>query len=168
MIDWTRQARASAVLLATAVAGTAAGARETVGVYGGWGSFRDDAPARCYAVAGPADLPRSVSSPTFVSIASWPTRRVVNQVHVRLGREARDGSAILLSIDGQVFQLVGRRFDAWAPSHAVDRAVVAAMRTGIDLRVSARDRNGNAFTDRYALSGAASAIDAAALACLPR
>lgn len=42
------------------------------------------------------------------------------------------------------------------------------MRTGVLATVSARDENGDAFSDRYALTGAASAIDAAALACRPR
>lgn len=144
-----------------------AGARETVGVYRAWAAFRDDAPARCFAVTGPAQLPPG-ASPAFATVATWPARRTFNQIHLRLGREARGQSAILLNIDGRVFQLVGRGFDAWAPRRAVDRAIVAAMRTGIALTVSARDRNGNAFADRYALNGAATAIDAAALACRPR
>lgn len=157
----------SAALLLLVFAGPAE-ARQTIGVYKLWAAFRDDAPARCYAITGPAGLPPRASSPAFASVATWPARRTVNQVHLRLSRAGREGSAILLAVDGQVFQLVGRRFDAWAPGGVVDRAIVAAMRTGVDLTVTARDQRGNAFTDRYALNGAATAIDAAVLACRPR
>lgn len=142
-----------------------ASARDTIGVYQGWASFRDIRPDRCYAITGPAGLPQGASSPAFASVANWPRRRATSQLHMRLGRAAREGSAILLTIDGRVFQLGGRGVDAWAPGGAVDRAIVAAMRTGIRMTVSARDERGNGFTDAYALGGAATAIDAAALAC---
>lgn len=137
-------------------------ARTTIGVHGNWAAFRDDIPPRCYAIAAPI-VP---GGGAFASVANWPARRVRGQLHLRLYRDARGGSAILLNIDGQVFQLVGRGPDAWAPNRAVDRAIVAAMRTGVSMAVSARDRNGNGFTHAYALNGAASAIDAAALACV--
>lgn len=137
-------------------------ARTTIGVHGNWAAFRDDVPPRCYAITAPV-VP---SGGAFASVANWPTRRVGGQVHLRLYRDARPGSAILLTIDGQVFQLVGRGADAWAPNRAADRAIAAAMRTGVSMAVSARDANGNGFTHAFALNGAASAIDAAALACV--
>lgn len=138
--------------------------RTTIGVHGGWAAFRDDAPQRCYANTAPV-VP---GGGAFASVANWPTRRVRGQVHLRLYRDARPGSAILLTVDGQVFQLVGRGADAWARDRRSDRAIVAAMRTGLSMTIAARDTNGNGFTHAYALSGAASAIDAAALACAGR
>lgn len=136
--------------------------RTTVGVHGNWAAFRDDRPRRCYAITAPA-VP---GGGAFASVANWPARRIAGQLHFRLYRNARPGSAILLNIDGQVFQLVGRGADAWSRNRGVDRAIVAAMRTGVSMTVSARDENGNGFIHAYALGGAASAIDAAALACV--
>lgn len=133
--------------------------RTRIGVYKAWAVFRD--PARCYALTAPV-VP---GGGAFASVANWPRRRVVNQLHLRLYRPARAGSAILLTIDDQLFQLVGRGADAWAPHSQADRAIVAAMRTGVSMTVSARDERGNGFTHAYALNGAATAIDAAALAC---
>lgn len=143
---------------------TPAYSRTTIGVYGNWAAFGDDAPPRCYAITVPA-VP---GGGAFASVANWPTRRVGAQLHLRLYRDARPGSAILLNVDGQVFQLVGRGADAWARNGTTDRAIVAAMRTGVSMSVSARDRTGNGFTHVYELNGAASAIDAAALACVGR
>ena len=49
-----------------------------------------------------------------------------------------------------------------------DIAIQAAMRTGIDLVVETRSLRGLLVRDRYRLRGAATAMDAAALACAPR
>lgn len=147
-----------------AVGGAPLWARETVGVYKSWAAFRDARPNRCYAVSAPV-VP---GGGAFASVANWPGRRVAGQLHLRLYRPARAGSAILLTVDDRVFQLVGRGADAWAPGKAVDRAIVAAMRTGVAMNVSARDERGNGFTHAYSLNGAATAIDAAALACVSR
>lgn len=148
------------------IAAPALAARETVGVYKGWAAFRDDAPPRCFAITAP-QVP---GGGAFASVASWADerkagRRVAGQVMMRLYRQVREGSAILLTIDGRVFQLVGRGAEAWARGPAEDRAIVAAMRSGVSMTVSARDERGNAFTHSYALGGAATAIDAALLAC---
>jgi len=152
------------VLLALAVPGSPAAAqRTTVGVHGGWAVFRDAGPARCYAISAPQDRTPGASA----SVSAWPGRRVAGQLHLRFHRPARAGSAVVLTVDDRLFQLVARGLDAWAPSPAADRAIVAAMRTGVAMTARARDENGGAMTFSYALNGAATAIDAALLACRP-
>lgn len=137
--------------------------RATLGVHGGWAAFRDDAPPRCYAIA----VPENRTSGAFASVGSWPGRRVSGQVHLRFHRATRTGSAVVLTIDDKLFQLVARGANAWAPSPAADRAIIAAMRTGVTMTLRVRDENGGAMAFRYALNGAATAIDAAVLACRP-
>lgn len=149
-------------MAALAIAGPLA-ARTVVGVYNGWAAFRDDAPRRCHAIAAP-DLP---TRGAFAAVGFWPDRRVSGQVHFRFHRPARAGSAVLLTIDDRVFQLGARGANAWAPSPAADRAIVAAMRTGVAMSVAARDEAGGTMVFGFALNGAATAIDAAALACRP-
>ena len=139
-------------------------ARDAVGAYGNWAVFADDDPRRCYALSAP----RVPGGQASLAIGIWPDKRVGPQVHVRLARPARAGSAILLQIDDRVFPLRGGGTDAWAPDHAADRAIVTAMRTGVRLAVTTRDARGGSYVDAYALSGAATAIDAAAIACRRR
>lgn len=141
-----------------------ASARDTVGVYRGWATFRDDDPTRCYALTAPSPLRRGA----FAAVGWWPDRRVAGQVQIRFAQAVRPGSAILLTIDGRPFQLRGRGRDGWAPNRETDRAIVAAMRTGVTMAAAARDEAGRPLDDRYALSGAASALDAAAIACRSR
>ncbi len=138
------------------------GARETIGVYGGWGAFSDDGPRRCYAIAQPVDPRQRVG---FLSIAAWPGQNVRGQLHVRLSRPPAANARVTLSVGERRFDLVAGDADAWAPDARTDAAIVVAMRSGRSLSVEALGRGGAPFADTYALAGAATAIDAAALAC---
>ena len=160
-------ARAAAFLaLLAALAAPAIAQRSSLGVFGGWAAFRD--PGRCYAIAAPVAGPQPEGWRPFLSVGHFPARGAGGQVHVRLSRVKRDGSAVLLRIDGQSYQLVGSGRDAWAPDGRADDAILAAMRTGLSLVVETRAANGARFRDGYQLRGAATAIDAAALACRAR
>lgn len=142
-------------------------ARDALGVHDGWGAFRDARPPRCFAIAEPMRKRRGAWK-AFASIAHWPTQRVRGQLHVRLSRERRADAAVMLTIDGRGFPLVGGRVDAWAPDARSDAAIVAAMRSGRVMTVMTASAAGGRFADSYALKGAATAIDAAALGCARR
>jgi hypothetical protein len=153
--------RAGLILLALMAP---AGGREAIGVYHGWGAFREADPPRCFAIAEP--LRRGAGA--FAGVATWPGRGIRNQLAIRLSRPVRAGIAPTLSIDERRFSLVARGQDAWAPDARTDAAIVAAMRSARSMSVSGVSAAGRPFADTYALPGAASAIDAAALACLGR
>lgn len=151
------------VLLLFALAAPAAAQRESLGIFSLWGAFRDQ--GRCYAVAQPFQSPRPEGWRPFASIAFRPDRGIHGQLHVRLSRAKRAGSAVLLRIDGRSFQLVAGARDAWAPDPRADLDIRTAMRTGIDMVVETRTGRGALVRDHYRLRGAATAIDAAAIAC---
>src|SRR5690606_30840207 len=121
----------------------------------------------CYAIAEPQAASRRGERP-FAAILFWSDGGAHGQLHVRLAAPKRKASAILLRVDGQIFQLVGGGANAWAPDSAADQRIVAAMRRGAVMTVTTRSEQGLALRDRYRLRGAATAIDAAALACAPR
>jgi len=153
--------RAAALLLALAAP---ANGREAVGVWQAWGAFREADPPRCFAVAEPVRH----GTGAFASVATWPRRGVRNQLALRLSRPVRDGIAPTLSIDERRFSLTAHGQEAWASDARTDAAIVAAMRSARSMSVSGVGASGLPFADTYALPGAASAIDAAALACLDR
>lgn len=152
-------------LILLAVAAPAGAQPDAIGVYGQWGSFATKAPRSCYAIAAPIPGRKALDWKPFASVAYWPERRVQAQVHFRLSRDKRADSAVLLRIDDQIFQLIAGGRDAWAPDAAADAQIVAAMRTGVAMRVETRGANGSRVRDSYSLRGAATAIDAAAIAC---
>jgi hypothetical protein len=149
--------------LAAFAALPAAAARESLGVFSTWGAFRDG--ARCYAISEPVQPGGRDGARPFAAVGYWPERGRGGQLHVRLRGPKREGSAVLLRIDGRSFQLAGGPRDAWAPDAAADAEIQAAMRMGIEMSVETRAAGGAAMRDQYRLRGAATAIDAAAVAC---
>ncbi|MGA9581500.1 MAG: hypothetical protein WBR13_05990 [Allosphingosinicella sp.] len=149
-----------------ALAAPALAQPQSLGIFGAWGAFRG--PERCYAVAEPDKPPRPGDGRGFASVGYWPARAVGGQAYFRLSRSKREGSAVILRIDDRTFQLRGGGPDAWAADPAADSEIVSAMRIGIEMSIETRSASGGRVRDSYRLRGAATAIDAAAIACARR
>lgn len=143
-------------------------AKDSLGVFGQWGAFRDGEVPRCYAIAAGEDTRARREHVPFVSIGSWPRRQLRGQVYLRLSRTLAPQPRLRLTLAGQSFELAGNGTEAWAPDARTDAAIIAAMRSASRMSVSANDARGNRFSDRYSLEGAATAIDAASLGCARR
>ena len=153
-------------LLALLLLAAPATARDVLGVYQRWGAFRDADPPRCFAIARP--IAGAGRTGGFASVADWPRRRVRGSLHIRLSRPRDPSAAVTLSIGERRFTLAATTRDAWAADAPSDRAIAAAMRGGRSMSVEWVGAAGRPFADVYALGGAATAIDAAALACAGR
>lgn len=156
------------LLLAVALAAAPAAAKDSLGVFGSWGAFRDPTVPRCYAIAIPTVSRSARDYAPFASVGTWPRRGVRGQVHFRLSRAVAERASITLSIAGQRLTLTGSGGDAWATDRGMDAAIIAAMRSADSMTVSARDQRGRQFSDRYPLTGAATAMDAATVGCARR
>lgn len=139
-------------------------ARESLGVYDSWAAFKDASPARCYAIAKAGG---KTAAPAYATVSLWPDKGVRGAVHLVLSREVADtgakGARLRLAVGDKRFDLVAKGRNAWAADTRGDAAIVAAMRSASRMSVS-----GGGFTDRYTLSGAATAIDAATVGCAKR
>ncbi|MEA3066273.1 MAG: hypothetical protein QOJ27_2734 [Sphingomonadales bacterium] len=155
--------RLALLLLAAA---TPAVAQQSLGVFGLWVAFRT--PERCYAIAEPEEPGRAGDGAAYASVGYWPQRGLRGQAYFRFRQPKRAGSAVLLRIDDRTFQLRGGGTGAWTADAAADAEIVAAMRTGIEMTIQTRAGNGALLRDSYPLRGAATAIDAAAIACARR
>jgi hypothetical protein len=128
-----------------------------------WGAFARA--GHCYAISEPYRAGRAERTGAYASVGWWPGRGVRGQLHFRLSRIKRPGSAVLLRIDDRTFQLRGGGGDAWAADARSDAEIVTAMRTGLEMSLETRSERGALIRDSYRLRGAATAIDAAAIAC---
>jgi hypothetical protein len=160
--------RLATAAVATAALGVSASAadRTAIGVFRDWGAFRDGsagAPTRCFAIAEPPRGTAAAGHGAFASVASWPSKRVRAQLAIRLSHAPR--GSVTLSIANAPFRLDVRGQDAWAHDRHADAAIVATMRSGSSMSISGVTADGTPFADAYRLRGAASAIDAASLAC---
>ena len=152
-------------LLLIALPLAVAQARDTLGLYDDWGAFRDARPPRCFAIAEPARRSRDKAVRPFVTVSYWPAAGLRWQLYVRLRQVKKRGAPVYAVIADRRFLLASGGAQAWAPDAAADAAIVAAMRGAPSLSVVAIDLAGRPFADIYRLRGAATAIDAAALAC---
>ncbi|MEM9086228.1 MAG: invasion associated locus B family protein [Pseudomonadota bacterium] len=154
MIRWLA---AAALLVTSPVA-----AKESLGVFSDWATFRDAETPRCYAIA---QYTTDEDETGYVTVGTWPELDVRGQVHVRLSRETMPGARVRMRIGNRRFDLKSEGQKAWAKDNGMDAAIIAAMRSATSMRVSSIATNGRAFTDRYTLEGAATAMDAALIGC---
>ena len=144
-----------------------AGERVALGVWERWGAIRDNDPRRCFAIAQPVTPDGGTDrGGAFASVAAGANGG--RTLYLRLSRPRGAGAPLTLAIDERRFALVGDAATARAPDPATDRAIVAAMRGARAMTVTTLDPRGRTLADTYALAGAATAIDAAALGCLRR
>jgi hypothetical protein len=158
--------RLPALLLGTLLLCAApAVARESLGLYGSWGAFRDPLVPRCYAIAmaEPSAMQRDYQP--YAAIGTWPRRGARSQVHLRLSRKLAANAPVTLRIGERRIVLTAGGGDAWPRDNADNAAIVAAMRSAPSMTVSARDAKGRPFANTWALAGAASAMDAALIGC---
>lgn len=153
--------KAAAILLLLLAASPAL-AKDRLGAWQSWAAFRDAGTARCYAIGSPEE---SSGSGGFLSVGFWPKRGLSHQLYVRLSRERSSNSGITLSAGGRRFQLVARGNSGWAKDRQMDLAILAAIRSAQSVSIQSIGRDGRTIIDAYATRGAASAVDAAALAC---
>jgi len=142
------------------LAASPAPARDTLGQFGRWGAFRDG--THCYAVSEPVKKDADGS----VTLSSSPARGVRIQFHARLSRPAAADRAAVVRIGSSTIPLAARDRDAWAADNRTELRILAAIRNADSLAVSAIDARGRRFTDRYALAGGPSAVDAAMIGCI--
>src|SRR5687768_3851171 len=91
--------------LAVLVSAAPVAARDSLGVFGQWGAFRDPKVPRCYAIAQPEKA--GGTGTAYASVGTWPKRGVRGQLHVRLSRAVTKGGSVSLSLGGQRFALTG-------------------------------------------------------------
>ena len=140
-------------------------AKDRLGAWQSWAAFKDAETPRCYAIGAPEE---SSGEGGYLSVGFWPKRGVGHQIYVRLSRERSSNGGITLSAGGRRFRLVPKGNGGWAKDRTMDLAIIAAIRSSQSMSIESVGRNGGNIIDAYALRGAASAIDAAALGCAGR
>ena len=128
--------------------------------------------ARSAATAAATPSPQPFQAPAarawrpFAAIGHWPDRQIGAPVHVRLSREKRPRLGGAAPHRRPQLPAARRRPRRLGAGRRADADIIAAMRTGIEMVVETRSTRGRLVRDQYRLRGAATAMDAAALACV--
>jgi hypothetical protein len=137
----------------------AAPAPRIVAAAGKWAALAG--PGQCDA-ASLSLLPASRTRLQGRASLSFDGRSRHGQFAATLSKAVAGGASVMLTIDDQPFLLVARGSGAWSRGPAQEAAIIAALRSATRMRIEGRSARGLRFIDRYDLSGAPTAIDAAA------
>ena len=151
------------LLLMLASTTLAAPTPRIVAAEGRWAAL---ASARQCDAASLSLLPSSKTRLQGRASLSFDGRSRHGQFAATLSKAVPSGASVLLTIGDQPFLLVTRGAGAWSRGPAQEAAIIAAMRGATRMRIEGRSARGLRFIDRYDLTGAPTAIDAAAACAL--
>ncbi len=102
----------------------------------------------------------------YVTVTHRPRARIRDQVNFIMGYPLKPGSEVKVSVDGKRrFRLFTEGDGAWTYTEKDDRALVAAMKRGLEMRSIGVSARGTRTTDRYSLKGFTAAYNTISKAC---
>jgi len=142
-----------------------------LGIFRDWQAFADIAAPRkfCVIKSRPTETrDRSEPATIFAFVAHRPKAQIRDQVGMAGGAGYRDGSAVRIEIDDQVFELYTEGDSAYTNGVAArdrERGIVTAMKRGQYMTVRGQAGNGAAIEDKYSLMGFTAAYTQMSKAC---
>ncbi len=153
---------AAAMLLVSATA-AAAQTPTRVNQFQDWGSYSYDSNGGkvCYVLSTPKSMqPSSVNhGDIFFLVSQKPGARAAYEPQVVMGYPLREGSKVVVDVDGRKFNMFVRGESAWMENAAEEPQLVTAMRGGRQLKVDATSQRGTATNYTYSLSGITAALN---------
>jgi hypothetical protein len=161
----------AAILAAGLLTGTAhAESKKLLGTHRDWDAFTlttDEGQKICYVVSLPKDTaPKGVNrGQTYITVTHSPARKAFDEVNVIAGYTYKSNSEVTFNVDGTRKKLFTEGDAAWAYDADSDKAVVKAMKAGVNLTVTGVSSRGTTTVDKYSLLGFSDAYAAASKAC---
>lgn len=147
----------------------AAAAPKTVANYRDWVVYKQDigGDTVCYAVTEPTDMsPNSVNhGNVFFLVSSWESGVASNQPSLMTGYALRDAPEPTVRIGSDKWEMFTAESEGFIDKKADEERLVAAMRRGSDMRITAVSDRGTATNYTFSLIGISDALDRAASEC---
>ena len=173
----TRRMISGAAALALGLAGSALAQSESnrVAAETDWAVFEGADPKECWAVTAPKETVntrdgRVVSvrrGDILLFVTYRPEQNVAGEISFTGGYPFADGSQATLDIGGTAFQLFTEGEYAWPATPEDDRAIMTAIKRGVDATITARSSRGTQTKDTFSLLGATAMIAEAEKRCSP-
>jgi len=142
---------------------------QTLGTYRDWSAFayQDGATRVCYMGTEPTNSSGAYDQrgDVWILVTHRSPGGGRDVVSVIAGYNYEENAPVLISIGTKTLTLFSQGDTAWAYSEADDRALIAAMKAGIDMKVAGRSWRGTDTTDEYSLLGFTAAYEAISQAC---
>ena len=158
-------------LAALAGLGLPAAAQEpkAVASFKDWSVFirEIDGDTVCFAAAEAKEKsPQTVThGDVFFLVATWKSGAARNQPSLMVGYNFKDAPAPQIRVGAQKWDMYVSENEAFIESASAEQSLVANMKKGADMRISAMSSRGTATSYVISLSGVTAALDRAAAAC---
>ena len=155
----------SLVLVASAAPALAQQATK-IGQHNAWGTYSYQAQGGkvCYVLTVPTDKqpPTLDHGDMFFFVSQRPGQQVSYEPQFIAGYKFQEGSKATVTIDKKSFSMFTRGKSAWVENAAEEPVLIAAMKTGTDMKVSAKSGRGNTTTYVFSLKGISAALSSIA------
>jgi invasion protein IalB len=101
----------------------------------------------------------------FLMVSARPAANVTGEVSMITGYTFREGSTVTVEIGDNRFEMFTDGDKAWSEDAAADARIVAAMRSGVEARLTGISSRGTTTIDTFSLLGFTAALDDAQGRC---
>ena len=154
---------AAAALLLLSGAAQAAQTPTRMNQFNDWGSYSYDSSGGkvCYVLSTPKTMqPSSVDhGDIFFLVSQKPGAKTSYEPQVVMGYPLREGSKVVVDVDGKKFNMFVRGESAWMENAAEEPKLVAALKSGKSLKVDAVSQRGTKTNYTYSLAGVTAALN---------
>ncbi|KAA3451396.1 hypothetical protein C7I87_07340 [Mesorhizobium sp. SARCC-RB16n] len=156
----------SSLLLAASAAPALAQQATKIGQHNAWGTYSYQASGGkvCYVLTVPTDKqpPTLDHGDMFFFVSQRPGQQVSYEPQFIAGYNFQEGSKATVTIDKKTFSMFTRGKSAWVENAAEEPVLIAAMKTGTDMKVSAKSGRGNPTNYVFSLKGISAALSSIA------
>ena len=157
------------------VSGAAAQTPTSIGTFNNWSAWSYNGSVTggsttgkvCYMHAAPAESsPASLDhGDVSFSVSRSPAEGVQSQANFVAGYPFQDNSTVIIDVDGRKFTMFTQGESAWLLNTGDEPELLAAMKAGREMKISATSRRGNPTSYEYSLSGVTAAAEKLAAEC---
>lgn len=133
-----------------------------MGQYDAWGAF--SYPAKegkvCYVLTVPKDKqpPKLDHGDIYFFVSQRPGKNKGYEPQFIASYDLQANSKVTASVGGKSFAMFVKGKSAWVENAEDEPAMVAAMRNGSDLKISAKSKKGNPTSYTFSLKGISKAL----------
>lgn len=137
-----------------------------IGQHNAWGTYSYQASGGkvCYVLTVPTDKqpPTLDHGDMFFFVSQRPGQQVSYEPQFIAGYNFQEGSKATVTIDNKTFSMFTRGKSAWVENAAEEPVLIAAMKGGADMKVSAKSGRGNTTSYVFSLKGISAALSSIA------
>ncbi|EJF74578.1 invasion associated locus B family protein [Bartonella alsatica] len=154
---------AASVAVFVIVGAVCAQAPSRLNQFEAWGAYSYKSPRNtiCYVLSVPLEaLPTTVNhGDNFFLVTKRSHSPVSFEPQFMAGYTLKEGSKVTVTIGNKDFDFFTKDSSAWLASSELEKQLVSAMRSGINMTVKAISKRGTYTTYTYSLKGITAALD---------